>query len=361
MPVQCGIGAFCYVAMSRFAGFPRMRDGTGKRVTVQTYIIRRLLNMIPLLFGISFISFGIMYLAPGDFLGPLRLSPEVTPETIARMATQYGLDQPFIVQYWSWFKYAFPTPWSWGIDLGRSFQYHVPVTHLIGTYAFNTILLSVGAAFVAWLFAIPIGIYAARHQYSFGDKALTTFSFLGVSIPNFFLALVLLYLVVKFKVPLPVGGATTIGYDDFTFWGKAWDRTRHLLVPVVVLGTGSMASLMRFMRSNLLDALRQDYVRTARAKGLRERFVVYKHALRNAINPLITLFGFELGGLLSGAAITEQVTSYPGLGRLFLGGIRANDYYLVLGILMVASMMLVVGNLIADVLLAWSDPRIRYQ
>src|SRR5690625_1124525 len=163
-----------------------------------------------MLIGISFISFGIMYLAPGDFLGPLRLDPSITPETIEMMRAQYGLDQPFIVQYWNWFKHAFPTPWSWGIDLGRSFQYHVPVTYLIGIYAFNTILLSVGSAVFAWLIAIPIGIYAGRRQYSTGDKLLTTLSFLGVSIPNFFLALLLLFLVVKYKLPFPVSGATSV-------------------------------------------------------------------------------------------------------------------------------------------------------
>lgn len=314
-----------------------------------------------MLIGISFISFTIMYLAPGDFLGPLRLSPNVSPETIEAMAAQYGLDQPFFVQYWNWFKLAFPTPGNWGIDLGRSFSYNVPVLYLIGSYAFNTILLGIGAALFAWVFAIPIGIYAARNQYTAGDKFWTTFSFLGVSIPNFFLALVLLYLVVKFGIPLPVGGATSIDYDTFTFWGKVWDRIRHLILPVVVLGTGSMAGLMRYMRSNLLDALHQDYTRTARAKGLRERIVVYKHAVRNAVNPLITMFGFELGSLLGGAALTERVTSYPGLGRLILQAIRGNDYYLVMGSLLIGSTMLVVGNLIADVLLAVSDPRIRYQ
>lgn len=328
---------------------------------MQAYIIRRLINLVPLVLGISFISFAIMSLAPGDFLGELRLNPQISAETIEQMRAQYGLDQPFLVQYWNWFKQAFPVPGNWSINLGRSFQFHAPVTTMVGFYALNTILLSVGSALLAWLVAIPIGIYAARRQYSLGDKVLTTFSFLGVSIPNFFLALVLLFLIVKYKVPIPVSGATSIGYDELTTWGKIWDRARHLLVPVVVLGTASMAGLMRYMRGNMLETLRQDFVRTARSKGLGERVVIYKHTLRNAVNPLITLFGFELGGLLGGAAIVEEVTSYPGLGRLLLQGIRANDYHLVLGGLMIGSTMLIVGNLIADLLLAWSDPRIRYQ
>lgn len=328
---------------------------------MQAYILRRLLNLIPLLIGISFLSFSIMYLAPGDFLGELRLNPQVSAETIEMMRAQYGLDQPFLMQYWNWFKEAFPVPGNWSVNLGRSFQFHLPVTTMIGFYALNTILLSLGSALLAWLIAIPIGIYAARRQYSLGDKVLTTFSFMGISIPNFFLALLVLYFVVRWDVPLPVGGATSLGYDELSLWGKIVDRAKHLIIPTVVLATGSTAGLMRYMRSNMLDTMRQDYVRTARSKGLSERIVVYKHALRNAINPLITFFGFEIAALLSGAALTEQVTSYPGLGRLLLTAITANDYHLALGGLMIGGTMLVVGNLIADVLLAWSDPRIRYQ
>lgn len=328
---------------------------------MQAYILRRLINMIPLLIGISLLSFTIMYFAPGDFLGELRLNPQVSAETIEAMRAQYGLDQPFLVQYWTWFKHAFPMPGNWGINLGRSFQFHLPVTTMIGFYALNTLLLSFASSVLAWLLAIPIGIYAARNQYSFGDKLWTTFAFTGVSIPNFFLALILLFLIVKWDLPFPVGGATSINYADMTLFGKLLDRAHHLIVPVLVLATGSMASLMRYMRSSLLDTLRQDYVRTARAKGLSERVVVNKHAVRNAINPLITFLGFEIAALLSGATLTEIVTSYPGLGRLLYGAIVANDYHLVLGGLMVGSTMLMVGNLIADLLLAWSDPRIRYQ
>lgn len=328
---------------------------------MHAFILRRLLNMIPLLIGISFLSFSIMYMAPGDFLGELRLNPQISAETIEMMRAQYGLDKPFIVQYWLWFKEAFPMPGNWKINLGRSFQYHTPVTTLIGFYAFNTLLLSLTSAVLSWLIAIPIGIYAARKQYSFGDKVLTTLAFMGVSIPNFFLALIILYFVVRWELPLPIGGATSLGYDELNLWQKIVDRAHHLIIPTLVLTTGSTAGLMRYMRSNLLDTLRQDYVRTARAKGLSERVVVYKHALRNAINPLITFFGFEIASLLSGATLTEFVTSYPGLGRLLYGGLRANDYHLVLGGLMVGSVMLMLGNLIADIMLAWADPRIRYQ
>src|SRR5690606_28514147 len=320
-----------------------------------------LANIIPLLIGISFLSFSIMYLPPGDFLGELRLNPQVSAETIEMMRAHYGSDRPLLVQYWMWFNEAFPRPGNWSVNLGRSFQFHTPVTPLIGFYAFNTLLLSVSSALLAWLIAIPIGIYAARKQYSLGDKFLTTVAFMGVSIPNFFLGLIILYFVVRWDWPLPVGGATSLGYDELSLWGKIVDRAHHLIVPTLVLATGSTAGLMRYMRSNLLDTLRQDYVRTARAKGLSERLVVYKHGLRNAINPLITFFGFEIASLLSGATLTEFVTSYPGLGRLLYGGLRANDYHLVLGGLMVGSFMLIVGNLIADILLAWADPRIRYQ
>lgn len=317
--------------------------------------------MIPLLIGISFLSFSIMYMAPGDFLGELRLNPQISAETIAMMRAQYGLDEPFLVQYWLWFKQAFPVPGNWSVNLGRSFQYNMPVTALIGQYALNTLLLGLASSVLAWLIAIPVGIYAARNQYSFGDKALTTFTFMGISIPNFFLALVLLYLVVRFELPFPIGGATSLNYEEMTLWQKFVDRAHHLIIPTFVLMTSSTAGLMRYMRSNLLETLGQDYVRTARAKGLSERVVVYKHALRNAINPLITFLGYEIASLLGGATLTEIVTSYPGLGRLLYQGIQFNDYHLVLGGLMMGSFMLIVGNLIADLLLAWSDPRIRYQ
>jgi len=222
-------------------------------------------------------------------------------------------------------------------------------------------LLTVVSTVLAWLIAIPIGIHSAVNQYSWSDKLLTFVAFLGVAIPSWFFGLLLLYFTVSRGWGFPVGGMTSIDFADFTFWEKVVDLSRHMFLPVVVLTTGSVASLMRYMRSNLLDVLRQDYVTTARAKGLSRRVVIYKHAVRNAINPLITIFGYQLGALLSGAALTEIVMNWPGIGSLMLNAVQGKDYYLVMGNLLIGSIMLIFGNLVADILLAVSDPRIRYE
>lgn len=320
------------------------------------YIIRRIIYMIPLLLGISVISFGVMQLAPGDFLSHMALNPEISTETIELLRHQFGLDQPVPVQYLHWLKNAVQ------FNFGRSFTWNAPVGHIIASHVLNTLLLAFSSMLFAWLLAIPIGIHAAVRQYSLSDKLLTTFAFLGLSIPNWFLALLLLFLIVRTGIAIPIGGAVTMpDYEWMTLSERIVDRLKHLLLPTVVLGTGTMARLMRYMRGNLLEILRQDYVTTARSKGLQERVVIYKHAVRNAINPLITLFGMDLGNLLSGAALTEIIIGWPGMGQLMLKAVTGLDYYLAMGGLVIGGVLLVVGNLIADILLALSDPRIRYQ
>jgi peptide/nickel transport system permease protein len=317
------------------------------------YIARRIVHMVPLLLGISLVSFGVMQLAPGDFLDELRLDPVISPETIEQMRASFGLDQPAYVQY---------LRWLWRIlhlDFGYSFSWKVPVTWLISTRLFNTLVLSISALLFAWTLAIPIGVYAATHRYSTGDKILTILAFLGISIPNFFFALLLLY-VAYLTGWLPIGGMTSIDFEFLPWWEKAIDLARHLVIPTVVLGTATMALLMRQMRAQMLEVLQQDFIRTARAKGLAGAVVTWRHAVRNAINPLISIFGLELGGILSGAAVTEIVVGWPGMGQLTLDALLKKDYYLVMGILMMSSVMLIIGNLVADLLLAWSDPRIRY-
>lgn len=323
---------------------------------MHAYILRRILLMVPMLLGISAVSFFVMHLAPGGPLTELQFNPEISSATLEQIREHYGLHLPVWQQYLVWLQRIVTEG-----DLGRSIQFHAPVSHIIMSRAVNTILLSVSSMILAWGVALPIGIHAARHQHGWSDRLLTGLAFVGVSIPNFFLALCLLYLVVTWQLPLPIGGATSIDYDQLSLWGKIVDRARHLFLPTIVLGTSSMAGLSRFMRGNLLEQLNQDYVMTARAKGLSERVVVYRHAVRNAINPLITLFGFELGGILGGAALTEIVTGYPGLGSVMLQAVRSMDYYLVMGALLIGGVLLILGNLIADILLAWADPRIRYE
>jgi len=321
---------------------------------MRTYILRRLLQAIPLLLAISLLSFFIMQLSPGSYLDTMKLNPDVSEELIETMKRQYGLDKSVPEQYFHWL---------WQIlqgNFGESFTYQVPVTHVIKTRVVNTMILSVAAMFIAWGFSIPIGIYSATHKYTIGDNIFTSLAFVGLSIPNFFFALLLLFLIVKFNVPLPINGMTSIMHDFMSPMGKIIDILKHLLVPAVVLGTASMATLTRIMRGQMIEAMRSDYIRTAKAKGLKNRKVVYKHAFRNAINPMITIFGFQISMLLSGAALTETVTGWPGLGKMMLTAVRSKDLYLAMAGLMIGSVLLIIGNLIADVLLAISDPRIRY-
>jgi peptide/nickel transport system permease protein len=213
---------------------------------------------------------------------------------------------------------------------------------------------------LAWGFSIPIGIYSATHKYTIGDNIFTSLAFVGLSIPNFFFALLLLFFIVRFNIPWPINGMTSIMHEFLTPMGKVIDILKHLLVPAVVLGTASMASLTRIMRGQMIEAMRSDYIRTARAKGLKNNKVIYKHAFRNAINPMITIFGFQISALLSGAALTETVTGWPGLGKMMLTAVRSKDLYLAMAGLMIGSILLIIGNLIADIMLALSDPRIRY-
>jgi peptide/nickel transport system permease protein len=318
------------------------------------HILRRLLQMIPMLLGITLVSFAIIQLSPGDFLAEMRLNPIVSPQTVEQMRRNFGLDQPLHVQYLRWLWNAVR------LDFGYSFAYHVPVMWLIGSRVFNTLVLNVVALAVAWAIAIPLGIHAARRQYSWSDNALSFAAYVGISTPTFFSGLFLLYWAFKTGW-LPIGGMTSIQFDELAWWQKVLDVAHHMVVPVLVLGVFSVAGLMRQMRANLLEVLRQDYVRTARAKGLPEPVVLRKHAVRNAINPLITIFGFELGGLLGGSAILENVIGWPGLGKLIVEAVLQKDLYVVMASLVIGSVMLVVGNLIADILLAYSDPRIRYE
>jgi len=318
-----------------------------------TYISRRLLHMVPLLLGISLISFIIIQLAPGDFLTQQALNPQVSAERIAQERARFGLDQPVYVQYFIWLKNALR------LDFGHSFSYRVPVFRLIATRLFNTFILSLSAMVFTWILSIPLGIISAIKQYSWVDKLLTFLAFLGLAIPNFFFALLLLFMAMRTGW-FPVGGMYSVSYHDLSLLGQIWDRAHHLVLPTIVLGTSGMAGLMRQMRGNLLDYLKADFVTTARAKGLSERVVIWKHAVRNAINPIITIFGLSLPGLLSGAALTEIVMAWPGLGRLMLEAVLAQDLYLVMGSLIMGSVLLILGNLVADLLLAWVDPRIRY-
>jgi peptide/nickel transport system permease protein len=320
------------------------------------YIARRLVLLGPLIVGITFVSWAAIQLAPGsgDYFQQLVLQyPQISPQTIAGLRARFGMDQPPWVQYFHWL---------WNIvrgDFGLSFAYQVPVTWLIGSRALNTLLLSLTSLVAAWALAIPLGIYSAVHHYSLTDGLLSAGAFVAISVPSFFSALLLLYAAFWSHL-VPLQGLTSVNYDSLSLGGKVLDVAWHLVLPTVALGVFSVGGLMRYMRNNLLEVLRADYVKTARAKGVAERRVISRHAVRNAINPLVTLFGFELGGLLSGAAFVENILGYPGLGRLVLEAVLKKDVFVVMGSLLMGSVLLILGNLTADILLAYFDPRIRY-
>lgn len=318
------------------------------------FILRRLLTLIPLLLGITMLVFILMSLAPGDFLTPVKAQRDVPAELIRAIEVEFGLDQPWYVQYYKWLGNVLQG------NLGHSWAYKMPVEDLIGQRIWATFLLSFCAFTFSWAIAIPLGVLAAVYKDSVFDRISAALAYTALSVPEFFLALLLVFFAAQTGW-FPLGGATSIDYDYMGFGGQFLDRAHHLILPTLALGIGSIASIMRIMRANFLDTIRAGFVTTARAKGLRERVVMFKHVLRNAINPLVSAFGFAFSGLLSGALMVEIVLQYPGLGQLMYQSILREDQFVVLASVMLGCSMLVLGNLLADILLAWSDPRIRLE
>ncbi len=314
------------------------------------YIIKRFLQAIPLLFLVSIISFFIIRMSPVDPLGELRLNPSISQETLKAEQQRLGLDKPKIVQYGLWLKSFLKG------DLGVTVTGEKVSSKLMERIP-NTLLLTSVVILLTWLVGIPLGIYAALNWKKPIDRILTVITSIGMAIPSFFFALLLLIFAVKTGW-FPTGGLTCYNFSSFSPLHKVIDIVHHLVLPVIVLFTISLSGLQRQMRGNLLDVLGADYIKFARAKGLSENKVIYKHALRNAINPMVTLLGFEFATLLSGAALTEYVFQYPGLGRLILEAVMKSDINLVMASLMMGTVMLVAGNLLADILLKIVDPRV---
>lgn len=315
------------------------------------YILKRIIQTIPLLFIVSIISFFIIRLSPVDPLAELRLNPSISQETLQKERARLGLDKPIIVQYGLW-----ASSFVRG-DLGITSSGEKVSTKLAERIP-NTLLLTTIVIFMTWIVGIPLGVLGAVYNKTKFDRLLTILSSIGMAIPSFFFAILLLIFAVKTGW-FPVGGLTSYDFNDMNFFGKVFDIAKHLVLPVTVLFTISLAGLQRQMRANMLEVLDSDYIKFACAKGLSEFQVIFKHALRNAINPMITLLGFEFAGLLSGAALTEYVFQYPGLGRLILEAVMKSDINLVMASLMIGSIMLVLGNLLADILLIITDPRVR--
>jgi peptide/nickel transport system permease protein len=317
------------------------------------YIAKRILQLIPLLLAVTLLSFAVMQLAPGDYLDTLRGQPTIRPETIEQLRVQFGLDKPWYVQYVNWLFNALRG------NFGYSFTYKQPVFDLIGDRLYYTFWMSFWSMILAWALALPLGVYAATHRNGWADRIVSLLSYTQTALPSFFVAL-LFMMFAKNTGLLPIGGATSVNYESLSWLGKVKDTGIHMIVPVLVLGSRGIGGLLRQMRGNLLEVLSEQYILAARARGLSERKVLWKHAFRNSINPLITLFGFELSGLLAGAALVENVIAWPGLGRLLLESVQSRDIYVAMGSFVMATVLLVVGNLIADLLLAVTDPRIRF-
>lgn len=331
------------------------------------YLVKRVLWMIPLLIGISLISFFIMHLAPGDITSnEAAFNPKASEESRQKLREMYNLDKPVIVQYGLWLQRMTT------LDFGKSFASHQkPVfwqttdkdgnvtKGLIQEALPITLMINILGLAITLLLAIPLGIIAARKHLGWQDRSITLFNFIGFSIPGFWLSLLLMYWLGVVNNWFPISGLHSLNYESLDTWGKIKDSLSHLFLPVVIPSITGLAGITLFVKNGMLDVLHQDYITTARAKGLAENKVVYKHALRNALLPLITIIGLSIPGLIGGSVIAETIFAIPGMGKLFYDAVLMRDFPVVMGILTIGSALTLLGNLLADVMYAWADPRVR--
>jgi peptide/nickel transport system permease protein len=328
-----------------------------------TYLIKRLLEMIPTLFGITLLSFIIIHLAPGKPTDIFtELNPKITPEARERLEKLYNLDKPVIVQYGLWLKKIAK------LDFGESFSSdRRPVIDriwdrkkpLLERRLFVTFMINAISMVIILLIAIPVGVSSATRRNSLYDRITTTTVFIGFAMPHFWLALLLMMLFGVYLHWLPISGLKSMNYASLSLWGQACDLAKHLVLPIFVSAFGGLAGDSRYMRSSMLEVTRQDYVTVARAKGLPEREVIYRHALRNALLPMVTLVGLSVPGLIGGSVIFENIFGIPGMGQLFFLSVMTRDYPMVMGILTIGAMLTLIGNLLADIGYMLIDPRIR--
>lgn len=321
---------------------------------MKTHFAKRILQMIPLFIGVALVTFLILSLV-GDPFTQMLVNPRIRPADIARLKHQWGFDLPIYLRFFKWFWSMLTGNWGLSIFAGGR-----PVTELIGHALGWTLKFSLASFILAFVVSVPIGIYSAIRQYTVFDYIFTGFSFFGMSMPSFWFGFILL-MVFGLKLHwLPIGGVMTPGMESAPFFARMLDQAKYFILPVIVLSFVEMGSWMRYTRSSMLEVVHQDYLRTARAKGLPERTVIVKHALRNALIPIVTLLGLALPGLISGAMITETVFAIPGMGRLTLSAMQSNDFPLAMACLLIESYLLIMGNLVADLLYAMVDPRIKY-
>jgi peptide/nickel transport system permease protein len=316
------------------------------------YLVRRMLQMIPILIGVSIVIFIIFDAAPGNYIDSQN-NPNLTAEREAKLRELYGLDKPLVPRYLTWAGNAFRG------QLGDSLKYKRPVVSVIKDHIWNSFTLSASAFVLSTLIAIPIGVVSATKQYSIFDSVFTVIALIGISLPSFFFGLLLIKF---FALPplqlLPVSGMTRAG-SLTTGIPRMLEVLRHMILPLTVLTFMNVGGLMRFTRTSVLEVIRQDYIRTARAKGLNERVVIYKHALRNAMIPIITILAMSLPSLFAGAIITERIFAWPGIGSIAFSALQVRDYPFLMGFNMFMALLTLLGNLIADISYAMVDPRIR--
>ena len=320
---------------------------------MRQYITRRILQMIPILIGVSIILYAVFSLAPGDVVEQIAGNrPNISQKKIEDLRKAYGLDQNVVVRYGKWAAKAVR------FDFGESWRYKQPVSKVINTYVWNSFYLAISSFIISFIIAIPIGVISATKQYSFFDQIFTVFALIGISIPVFFFGLLLIkWLSIDLKL-FPVSGMEAIGSHKRGI-AKTLDVLHHMFLPFLVLSLGGIAGYMRYARTSMLEVIRQDYVRTARAKGLSEKVVIYKHALRNGLIPIITIIGLGLPGLFGGAIMTESIFKWPGIGSIALNSLNNRDYPFLMGFNMLIAVLTLVGNLIADISYALVDPRVR--
>jgi peptide/nickel transport system permease protein len=323
-----------------------------------SYTIRRLLLLIPTLLGITIVTFGIVNLAPGDPVEVIQhgeMDARISPAAYHAMLHLYGLDEPIHVRYVTWLKRLCT------LDFGNSFVDHRPVTEKILERLPATLSLNITSLLISLLLAVPLGLYAALRQHSRFDKMGGTALYVLYSLPEFWVALLLIMLFgVKLHM-LPISGMQSIDAREMGFFALWWDRFVHMILPTFCLTYGSLAFLSRFVRGSSLEVIRQDYIRTARAKGLCEAQIVYTHVFRNTLIPVLTLLGLLLPTLISGSIILESIFSWPGVGNLFFSAVLSRDYPVVMGLSTITAVVVLLSTLIADLLYAWADPRVTYR
>jgi peptide/nickel transport system permease protein len=330
-----------------------MKSSAGAKMwSSMKYLERRVIHAVLLLVGASILSFLFSSLAPGSFFDEMKLNPQISPETVAALRSQYGLDQPLPVKYFRWVKSVLHGEW------GYSFAYNQPVRSLLMVRARNTLLLTALAMALAWLIAVPIGVWVASRRGRWEDQLASASTSLLLSVPELVLALGLLYLVIRTHA-LPVGGMVSTGFDRLGSWGQMTDLAAHLIVPVTTLVLASLPILIRHVRASMIEVLQSPFIQAARGHGIRRSRLLFHYALPAAANPLISLFGLSIAGLLSGSLLVEVITGWPGLGPLLLEACFSRDIYVVIGVVMASTLFMIFGSLVADVMLVVADPRVR--